>query len=115
MKVKLATQACSQSVSNAFLHCQNLKLPEFQGAESTAVFLKRFDVLFDIMNSRFTFGKYSKAPLSSKNMSFWASALTDCEKYILGLKHTDGKSVLLGPRKAAIIGWLNDIKCLHCI
>ena len=114
MKVKLATQVCSQSVANALLHCaKNLKLPEFKGTEPTAEFLKCFDLLFDIMNSRFTFGKHSKAPLSSQNIHFWTSSLTNCEQYILELKHTDGKSVLKGPRKAAFIGWLNDIKCLR--
>ena len=114
MKVKLATQVCSQSVANALIHCSlNLKLPEFKGAEYTAEFLKCFDLLFDTMNSRFSFGKYSKAPLAHSNAESWKSALVHCEKYILGLKHTDGKRVLNGARKAAFIGWLNDIKCLR--
>ena len=33
-----------------------------------------------------------------------------CEKYIRGLVHVDGKSVFDGPRKAAFMGWVNDIQ-----
>ena len=114
MKVRLATQVCSQSTGDSLIYCESVrKLPEFEGASSTAKFLKCMDVLFDTLNSRFTFGKYSKAPISVKNADKWSSTLDTCEHYIRGLKYVDGRSVVSGPRKAAFIGWLNDIKAIR--
>ena len=43
MKVRLASQVCSQSVANALLHCStNLKMPEFKDAHATATFFEDF-------------------------------------------------------------------------
>ena len=53
MKVNLAAQAFSSSVADAIEYCANeLKLPQFQGSEATVKFLRTFDRLFDILNSR---------------------------------------------------------------
>ena len=114
MKVRLATQVISQSVANSLLHClTNLELPQFDSVEATAKFLKTFDILFDIHNSRYIDGKFSKAPLGKKNYEIWSTNMKFCEDYIYGLKYKDGKSVLTGPRKAAFIGWLNDIRVIR--
>ncbi|GBM08818.1 DNA transposase THAP9, partial [Araneus ventricosus] len=53
MKVKLAAQVLSNSVADALLYLANdLKLEEFQGCEATVEFLKIFNNLFDVLNSR---------------------------------------------------------------
>ncbi|CAL1295611.1 unnamed protein product [Larinioides sclopetarius] len=68
MKVKLATQVLSASVADALLYLANdLKLPEFKGCEATAEFLKCFNTLFDILNSRNILSKGFKAPLQKFN------------------------------------------------
>ena len=116
MKVSFASQTLSQSVSNALIVCEEeLQLPEFDGARPTAQFLSIFDIIFDIMNSRSLYGSFSKAPLRLKNMAYWNNIFTETETYIRGLRHQDGKSVLKGPRSAAFLGWLLNIRTLRKI
>ena len=69
--------------------------------------------MFDSLNSRFSFGKYTKAPISTMNYNDWSTRLDYCENYIQGMKYVDGRNVCNGPRKAAFIGWLNDIKAIR--
>nr|CAH7718891.1 unnamed protein product [Callosobruchus chinensis] len=58
MKVRLATQTLSK----------NLKHHAFRDAEPTATFIKLFNDLFDIFNSKNRLAKYKyKRPLSQKN------------------------------------------------
>lgn len=53
IKVRLAVQTLSSSVADALDFCEyKLKLPQFQGAHATAEFIRIFDRLFDILNSR---------------------------------------------------------------
>ena len=68
MKVKFATQ----TLSDALLHCaKDLNLPQFREAEATAEFFYVFNLLFDIDNSKNSFCKHSKAPLSNGNKIYW--------------------------------------------
>ena len=77
MKVRLASQVLSRSVAVALkVCCKDLKIPEFKDALPTADFISCFDILFDIMNSKYSFGKGSKAPLSMENQEEWKSALS---------------------------------------
>ena len=72
MKVKFSTQTLSNGVSDALLHCaKDMNLIQFQGAEATAEFFYVFNLLFDIDNSKNTFFKHSKAPLSNGNKIYW--------------------------------------------
>jgi hypothetical protein len=53
MKVKLATQLLSRSVSDALTFCKdNLKLDTFQNCSATIEFIQIFNNAFDILNSR---------------------------------------------------------------
>ncbi|XP_064470498.1 venom metalloproteinase antarease TserMP_A-like [Ornithodoros turicata] len=53
MKVNLAAQTLSASIADALEFCdQDLNIASFQGCEATVSFLRRFDRLFDILNSR---------------------------------------------------------------
>ena len=91
MKVNLAAQASSSSVADALEYCANeLKLPEFQGCEATVGFIKMFDQLFDILNSRNPLAKGYKAPLRPTNKCTWDASLTDVYDYILKLKNASG-------------------------
>ena len=111
MKVRLATQVFSQSVATALTVCsEGLKHPDFVGVEPTVKCLKIFDVLFDLMNSKYTYKTNKKAPLSVDNEAEWRADLDQSKIYINGLKHETGESVLKGRRKAAFVGWLADIK-----
>ena len=53
MKVNLAAQSLNSSVADAIEYFATiLKLPQFQGSEATVKFLRMFDHLFDVLNSR---------------------------------------------------------------
>jgi pyruvate carboxylase len=64
MKVDLAAQSLSSSVTDAIGYCTNvLKLPQFKVSEATVKFIRTIDHLFDILNSRNPCAKCFKAPL----------------------------------------------------
>ena len=76
MKVNLAAQAWSSSVTDAIEYCWKvLKLPQFKGCEATVKFIRVFDHLFDVLNSRNPFAKGYKAPLRKANKSSWDGSL----------------------------------------
>lgn len=78
-------------MADALEYCANeLKLPEFQGCETTVEFIKMFDQLFDILNSRNPLAKGYKAPLRPTNNCTWDAFLTDVYDYILKLKNASG-------------------------
>lgn len=84
MKVNLAAQSLSASVADAIEFCSNtLKIPEFQGSEATVTFIRNFNQLFDILNSRNPLAKGYKAPMSLTNKTTWDPFLTDVYEYIL--------------------------------
>lgn len=72
MKVRCAVQALSASVADALDFCeQELKLPQFKGASATSKFIRTFDRLFDILNSRNPLARSYKAPLQKQNEARW--------------------------------------------
>lgn len=52
MKVKYAVQVLSQSVANALSTLAELKHPDFENVEATVEYLRTFDKIYDVMNSR---------------------------------------------------------------
>ena len=107
MKVNLAAQVISSSVADAIAYCDSgLHLPEFAGCEGTVRFLRMFDQIFDLLNSRNPLGKGSKAPMSRANAERWAQTVNDAESYIVGLKDNKGVLLTQGKRKTAFVGFL---------
>ncbi len=104
MKLKYAVQVISQSVANALLTMSELNIPEFQSVHATVEYLKTFDSLFDIMNSRNLKQTFGKAPLQGKNKLEWKAVFTKCVSYICNLKTKNGKFVLHSDRYASFLG-----------
>nr|CAH7742429.1 unnamed protein product [Callosobruchus chinensis] len=100
MKVRLATQTLSKSVSDALNYlCTDLKHHAFRDAEPTANFIKLFNDLFDIFNSKNRLAKYKyKRPLSQKNKAEMFEYLERIRSYILNVK-IGGEPVTQCPRK----------------
>lgn len=113
MKVKIATQTLSRSVSDALLYLgQNLKLPEFRNVDATATFIRKFNDLFDIFNSRNRFAKYFfKRPLSPATADDFFLFLDEMSEYIEKLKLAN-IPVLASSRKTGFLGFLICIKSL---
>ncbi|XP_065654861.1 uncharacterized protein LOC136081474 [Hydra vulgaris] len=86
LKVNLA-QAISLSVANAIeFCCKDLKLMQFQGSDATVKFIRIFDRLFDILNSRNPFAKGYKSALKMSNKHIWDKFLDEAYDYISNLQ-----------------------------
>ena len=111
MKVNLAAQAFSSSVADALeFCCKELNLTKFHGCEPTVRFIRIFDHLFDILNSRNPCAKGYKAALRVSNKHVWAAFLDDAYEYILGLKNSAKEEICKTKRKTGFIGFLVAIK-----
>ena len=111
MIVKLAAQVISDSVADAIeYYDKTLKLKQFENSEGTVRFLRIFNKLFDLLNSRNPFGKYSKAPMKQSNDHIWQEVLSVSENYILKLKSTNGSLMYSNDKKiTGFIGFLINI------
>ena len=111
MKVNIAAQTFSSSVADAIEYCAtHLKLKQFQGAEATIKFIRIFDRLFDMLNSRNPLAKGFKSPLRIGNQATWDSFFNVAFSYILGLKDSTGNQMHKSRRKTGFIGFLVGIK-----
>lgn len=104
MKVKYAAQLVSNSVANSLLTMCQLKYDGFDNVEGTVKYLRTFDRIFDIMNSRTIAEHYGKAPLQSRNEQEWKSVFYDSVRYICNLKTSSGKPVLNSGKYATFLG-----------
>jgi len=89
-----------------------LKIPGFENVHATVEYLKLFDSLFDIMNSRTSAQQFGKAPLQARNEENWKSVFENATSYISNIKTLSGKLVLQTNRYASFLGWLVNIKTL---
>ena len=116
MKVNLAAQCISSSVADALdFCCSHLKLAQFQDSQATSKFLRIFDRLFDILNSRNPFANNFKAPLRRSNFGYIDNFLTMAFSYIMELKDKAGKRVLESRRKTGFLGLLIAIRSLQAM
>ena len=103
MKVNHAAQALSASFADALEYCDTeLALPQFSESGATVKFLRIFDELFDVLNSRNPFGPGFKSPMRTTNRDRWENALRTADNY----KETTGKLVTEGKRRTAFVGFL---------
>ena len=113
MKVHLAAQVISSSVADSIRFCEkNLQRQEFSQLDGTVNFLKTFDAIFDLLNSRNPCGKGQKAPMKSTNKEQWKHVIETGKKYILGLKDKQGYRLVDSKRKTGFMGFL---ACLESV
>ena len=107
MKVNLAAQTLSSSVADAIDYCRDtLKLPQFKGSEATVKFIRTFDHLFDILNSRNPCAKGFKAALRKSTKETWEAFFEEAYAYIIGLRDTNGNLMYSTRKKTGFIGFL---------
>ena len=110
MKFNLAAQTLSKSVATAIDFCRDdLGLPEFENSKPTTEFILLFDALFDVFNSRNSFGKQFKAPLREENRNQWLPLLAEAADYIMNLRRKDGSLLIESRLKTGFVGFLNGI------
>ena len=116
MKVDLAAQTISASVADAIEFCdQVLKIPAFHDSAPTVKFIRMFDHLFDVFNSRNPHGKYFKSPLRESNREAWAPFLEEAMQYISALTDSLGTPMAKTKRKTGFLGLLVAIKSIQCL
>ena len=116
MKVNLAAQSLRSSVADALDYCNvKLKLSQFQGSEATFKFLRIFDRLFDICNSRNPLAKNFKAPLRKTNQAYVDVFLDEAFSYIIALTDCARHPMHSSRRKTGFIGFLVAIKSLKAM
>ena len=94
-------------MADALYYCSNeLKLKEFSECSSLIKFIRIFDGLFDVLNSRNIFAKSQKAALRKSNIHVWKPILIEAREYIFGLKDNKGNSILKSKRKTGFLGFL---------
>ena len=105
MKVSVATQIFSNSVYAAITFLRKLKLKGFERSKPTSDFILLMNDMFDMLNSKSKFGKYSKQPINLENLYEIESKLKDGVTFLKSLKDTSGLPLIQGPRKTFIIGF----------
>ena len=104
MKVKLAAQTCSRSVSEALLYLKNKKLVDFKDAGPTAEFCRNFNDIFDFLNVRSSFSNSETLkPITPKNIDEWDKKVEEWISYIETLK-------ILPKKNDSIIVDVNETK-----
>lgn len=108
MKVNLATQTISSSVADAIEFLKETGHPNFCNSEATIEFIRIFDRLFDIMNTRSAYGNGYKSPLTLQNKDYWINIFKISENYIKNLK-LNNKFVTDSNRKTFALGFIINI------
>lgn len=114
MRVKLAVQTFSTSVSDALEYCsKDLNIPAFNGCEATVEFCRNLNNIFDFLNTRNFLGSTPyKKPLYKGSESFLKTFVNNSINYLSSLKSPDKVDILLTGRKT---GFLGLIICLISI
>ena len=69
-------------------------MPQFNGCGPTVKFIRVFDRLFDVLNSRNPRGNSFKVLIRKTNYEFVKKFLDNACEYIKGLKGPDGRPIL---------------------
>lgn len=126
MKVRIAVETLSASVADSMEFLMIQGHPKFKDAKATIAFVRHFNNLFDIFNSRSMQSKTKfKNPLSPQNKTEIFSYLENVSQYIKDLKiqimnktrntRTNSRSILKTRSKTAFRGYLINIESLKRI
>ncbi|CAH1980465.1 unnamed protein product [Acanthoscelides obtectus] len=106
MRVKLAVQTFSSSVSDALEYCEkDLNIPSFQYAEATATFCKNINNVFDLLNTRNFLGSTQfKKPLYKGSEEFLRNFVQTSISYLSTVTNYEGVNILQTSRKTGFLG-----------
>jgi len=87
MKVRLAAQTLSESVSKALIYCSNQKIQGFQNSDATSTFCQQMNDIFDLLNTRNFLDKtVYKKPIYKKDETFLKLFTTSAIDYLESLQ-----------------------------
>ena len=112
MKVCLATQLFSRSVSKSLVWCHEQKVPGFESKDVlvTSEFISLHNDLFDILNSRALAGRGLKAALTVDNLHIAQETFRKFENLYKVLEGPGGKKIIHSRRKTGPLGFISCIK-----
>ncbi|KAJ3661546.1 hypothetical protein Zmor_005937 [Zophobas morio] len=116
MKVKLASQVFSKSVADALEFVKDqISLPQFHDAAATIKFIRIFDMLFDVLNSRNMLQVDYKKPISASNYEKVNNFLTEADQYIISIKtsRVNSSSILRSSRATGFLGFRICVRSLR--
>ena len=105
MNVRLAAQVLSSGVADAIDYLRISGDTNFVDSEATTEFIRVFDQLFDVMNSRSSYAKGFKSPIFNHNVEYLTNFFVNAKYYISSLT-INGKNILVHPRKNFAIGFI---------
>lgn len=103
MNVRLAAQTLSSSVADAIGFLRTSGYKDFIDSEATTNFIRIIDRLFDIMNSRNSFGTGFKSPMMINNLQLIKQVFDDSMTFISSLKIND-TNIFVHPRHTFALG-----------
>lgn len=106
MKVRLAAQTLSESVATAIEYCREKILEQFAGSEATCSFLKKFNDLFDILNSRSTRSFGTKKALNVSSYERTKEFFRKIVPCIKELKNEQWVQLVKSNRKVGFLGFM---------
>ena len=116
--VNLTVQTLSNSLADVinFLH-DELAHSKFQGSGATVEFIRKIDVIFDLLNNKNPFLKGTKAPMTLTNFSWWSQTCDETCAYLLSLRDCQGNLLYNGKHKSAICGVVFSMQSIksHCM
>ena len=115
MKVSVAAQTFSHSVSAAITFLRKLRLKEFKDSKATSEFLMMINNLFDMLNSKRKFGKHTKRPITLANYLDIEASLETYIDFLLSLKDTSGIPLIKGPRQCFVTGFYISARSILAI
>jgi len=113
MNVKLAAQLLSDSVATSLEFCLKEQIPGFEGCSATINFVRMFNDLFDVFNSRNLHAHGFKRPLQVSNYVEYYSFLMTARSYLTNLRESvNGKLMTDSNRKTGFLGFVICIDSL---
>lgn len=112
MSVRIAAETLSNSVADAIEFLQKNNVEIFQGSEATVKFIRRFNNIFDILNSKNVNDAICfKKPISPETKEEYFKYFEESIEYIKQLKLSPiGKSILKTKSKIAFSSFIISMK-----
>lgn len=109
-QVSLAAQTLSNSVAKALRLLRDLKVSQFKDSYATGLFVRRIDVIFDVLNIRQPGGSGMKAAVTPETIDSFEKFVKEQTDFLLSLEDMDGDQII---RTRKSTGFLSFVFCMH--
>ncbi|KAH6933490.1 hypothetical protein HPB50_015577 [Hyalomma asiaticum] len=110
VKVKLAAQTFSASVSKALEFASQLDLPGFEGCDGTAKFIRMVDRAFDLLNSSSPVANCFKTPLRPSTFHYQKEAMEHAGRELMALQLASGRLLVQDSKRMSVISLAFTLK-----